>query len=34
VQGYELDVLMVAAAVTLGLTGTGQLSLDAPLGSS
>ena len=28
VQGYELDVLMVAAAVTLALTGAGPLSLD------
>lgn len=28
VQGYELDVLMVAGAVTLALTGAGELSLD------
>ena len=28
VQGYELDVLMVAAAVTLFLSGAGPLSLD------
>lgn len=28
VQGYELDVLMVAGAVTLALTGAGALSLD------
>lgn len=34
VQGYELDVLMVAAAVTLVLTGAGPLSLDAALGTS
>jgi len=34
VQGYELDVLMVAAAVTLVLTGAGPISLDALLGSS
>ena len=34
VQGYELDVLMVAAAVTLVLIGAGPLSLDAAIGSS
>ncbi len=28
VQGYELDVLMVAGALTLALTGAGELSLD------
>ena len=28
VQGYELDVLMVATAVMLALTGAGPLSLD------
>lgn len=28
VQGYELDVLMVAGAVTLALAGAGELSLD------
>lgn len=31
VQGYELDVLMVAASVTLVLAGAGPLSLDAML---
>jgi putative oxidoreductase len=28
VQGYELDVLMAAGAVTLALAGAGELSLD------
>ena len=32
VQGYELDVLMVAAAVTLVIGGAGPLSVDAALG--
>lgn len=32
VQGYELDVLMVAAAVTLVLGGAGPFSIDAALG--
>ena len=32
VQGYELDVLMVAAAATLVLGGAGTFSLDAALG--
>jgi putative oxidoreductase len=32
VQGYELDLLMVAAALTLVLGGAGPLSLDAALG--
>lgn len=32
VQGYELDVLMAAAAVTLVLAGAGPLSLDAAFG--
>jgi uncharacterized membrane protein YphA (DoxX/SURF4 family) len=32
VQGYELDVLMVAAALTLVLGGAGPLSIDAALG--
>jgi putative oxidoreductase len=32
VQGYELDVLMVAAAVTLVLGGAGPFSIDATLG--
>jgi putative oxidoreductase len=32
VQGYELDVLMVAAAVTLVLGGAGPLSIDAAFG--
>lgn len=31
VQGYELDVLLVAAALTLALGGAGPLSLDAVL---
>lgn len=34
VQGYELDVLMVAAALTLVLAGAGPLSIDAALGQS
>lgn len=34
VQGYELDVLMVAAALTLTLGGAGPLSIDALLGQS
>lgn len=29
VQGYELDVILVAAAVTLAIGGAGPLSLDA-----
>ncbi len=32
VQGYELDVLMVAGAVTLVLGGAGPLSIDAAIG--
>lgn len=32
VQGYELDVLMVAAAASLILLGAGALSLDALIG--
>lgn len=31
VQGYELDVLLVAAALTLALGGAGPMSLDAVL---
>ncbi len=34
VQGYELDVLMVAAAITLTLGGAGPLSIDALIGQS
>ncbi len=34
VQGYELDVLMAAAAVSLTLGGAGPLSLDAAFGQS
>jgi len=32
VQGYELDVLMLAGAVTLILGGAGPISIDAALG--
>jgi putative oxidoreductase len=32
VQGYELDVLMVAGSVALALLGAGALSLDALIG--
>lgn len=32
VQGYELDVLMLAGAVTLILGGAGPLSIDAAIG--
>jgi uncharacterized membrane protein YphA (DoxX/SURF4 family) len=31
VQGYELDVLLVAGAVTLAIGGGGPLALDALL---
>jgi putative oxidoreductase len=32
VQGYELDVLMLAGAITLMLGGAGPISLDAAMG--
>ena len=32
VQGYELDVLMLAGAVTLILGGAGPISIDAAIG--